>query len=123
MPADRDADGRGRVRACTAKTLADLVAADLVASAVSARHRRGYRPQARGQNHRDDARAAAAVRRGAAQPRLNRGRWLGYSTLMIHSYIVRDYSFSLPSFSRKGASFDYHTNCSNGVIRAHCMNT
>ena len=69
------------------------------------------------------ARAAAAVRRGAAQPRLNRGRWLGYSTLMIHSYIVRDYSFSLPSFSRKGASFDYHTNCSNGVIRAHCMNT
>ena len=54
---------------------------------------------------------------------LGRGRWLGYSTLMIHSYIVRDYSFSLPSFSRKGASFVCHTNCSNGVIRAHCMNT
>ena len=62
---------------------------------------------------------SSAARRGM----LGRGRWLGYSTLMIHSYIVRDYSFSLPSFSRKGASFVCHTNCSNGVIRAHCMNT
>ena len=62
---------------------------------------------------------SSAARRGM----LGRGRWLGYSTLMIHSYIVRDYSFSLPSFSRKGASFVCHTNCSKGVIRAHCMNT
>ena len=62
---------------------------------------------------------SSAARRGM----LGRGRWLGYSTLMIHSYIVRDYSFSLPSFSRKGASFVCQSNCSNGVIRAHCMNT
>ena len=37
-------------------------------------------------------------------------------TSVIHPYIVRDYRFSLPAFSRKGGSFDCHTNCSNNVI-------
>ena len=31
-------------------------------------------------------------------------------TSVIQPYIVRDYRFSLPAFSRKGGSFDCHTN-------------